>query len=142
MCQRARNFLIAQFNTLRKPKSNFQIYQENVLLRFKPLVSFLRNHHLQTYIELTKIYADQMEDVYDERLKTYFKDTAKLIARAPRSSEFLFASLNENETVQFNADTMNTTVRDEDDQVQRSRSDILSRLTAQPIVMAISSQKH
>ena len=97
--QRARNFLIAQFNTLKKPRSNFQIYQENVLLKFKPLVSFLRSHHLQTYIELTKIYAEQMEDVYDERLKTYFKDTAKLIARAPRSSEFLFASQNENETL-------------------------------------------
>lgn len=31
-----------------------------------------------------------MEQVYDGLLKQYFKDTAKLIARAPKSSEFLF----------------------------------------------------
>ena len=37
-----------------------------------------------------------MELVYDERLKVYLKDTAKLIARAPRSSEFLFQQDNLN----------------------------------------------
>jgi len=41
--------------------------------------------------------------VYYERLKQYFKDTAKLIARAPKSSEFLFAenqgSFEVNETI-------------------------------------------
>lgn len=44
--------------------------------------------------------------------------------------------------MQFSADSMNTSAREQDEQVQASRSDILSRLTAQPIVMAISSQKH
>jgi hypothetical protein len=67
-----------------------------VLLKYKPFVAFLRYNHLQTYIELTKVYAEQMELVYDERLKVYFKDTAKLIARAPRSSEFLFQQDNLN----------------------------------------------
>lgn len=44
-----------------------------------------------------------MQAVYYERLKQYFKDTAKLIARAPKSSEFLFAenqgSFEVNETI-------------------------------------------
>jgi len=39
---------------------------------------------------LTENYADLMQGVYYERLKQYFKDTSKLIARAPKSSEFLF----------------------------------------------------
>jgi hypothetical protein len=38
------------------------------------------------------MYAEQMEEIYDERLKQYFKDTAKLIAKVPRSAEFLFAA--------------------------------------------------
>jgi len=32
-----------------------------------------------------------MQNVYYEKIKLYFKDTSKLIARAPKSSEFLFA---------------------------------------------------
>lgn len=61
--------MIAKINNLQKPQSNFQIYQENVLLKYKPLINFLRTHHLATYIELTETYADLMQNVYYERLK-------------------------------------------------------------------------
>ena len=44
-----------------------------------------------------------MQSVYYEKIKYYFNDTAKLIARAPKNSEFLFAdsqgSFEVNETV-------------------------------------------
>ena len=92
-----------------------------MLLRYKDYVAFLRYNHLQTYIELTKIYSEQMEQIYDERLKVYFKDTAKLIARAPRSSDFLFSPNQPGQSIdtsfQFN-DTMNTTVREAEEQIQ------------------------
>ena len=35
VCSRTRNYLISKMNNLRKPKSNFQIYQESVLLKYK-----------------------------------------------------------------------------------------------------------
>jgi hypothetical protein len=53
--------------------------------------------------------------VYDERLKQYFKDTAKLIARQPKSSEFLFQSDFSSESFQFTNETqMNTTMREQE----------------------------
>jgi len=42
---RARNFLMAKMNNLKKPKTNFQIHQESILLKYKPLVIFLREHY-------------------------------------------------------------------------------------------------
>lgn len=58
---RARNYIISKMNNLRKPKSNFQIYQESVLLRYKPLVMFLREHHIDSYMEVTNLYAEIMD---------------------------------------------------------------------------------
>lgn len=84
-----------------------------MLLKYKPLVAFLRQSHLQTYIELTKIYSTQMESIYDERLKQYFKDTAKLIAKTPKSSEFL--SDNVDHSFQF-SETLNTSMREQEEQ--------------------------
>ena len=42
VCSRARAFLIVKMNNLRKPKTNFQILQESVLLKYKPLLIFLK----------------------------------------------------------------------------------------------------
>ena len=56
-------------NNLRKPKSNFQIYQESVLLKYKPMVKFLREHNMETYIELTNIYSEIMDTVYYGHLR-------------------------------------------------------------------------
>ena len=65
---RARNYLISKLNNLRKPKTNFQIYQESVLLKFKPMITFLREHSHETYIEMTEIYAQIMDQVYYRHL--------------------------------------------------------------------------
>jgi hypothetical protein len=43
VCSRARAFLIVKMNNLRKPKTNFQILQESVLLKYKPLLIFLKD---------------------------------------------------------------------------------------------------
>lgn len=88
---RARNYLISKLNNLRKPKSNFQIYQESVLLKFKPMIAFLREHSMETYIELTDIYADIMDQVYYRHLRQYFTDTAKFIKKAAKGTDLLFS---------------------------------------------------
>jgi vacuolar protein sorting-associated protein 52 len=91
VCARARNFIIAKLNNLKKPKSNFQIYQQNILVKFKPLVVFLREFHSETYVELTTLYSAMMDEVYYSQLKQYFTDTAKLIRPIPKSSDLLMA---------------------------------------------------
>lgn len=87
---RARNYIISKLNNLRKPKSNFQIYQESVLLKFKPMIAFLREHSSDTYNELTTIYADIMDQVYYNHLAQYFTDTAKLIKKVSKGTDLLF----------------------------------------------------
>ena len=89
VCSRARNFLIAKLNNLKKPKTNFQIIQESILLKYKPLVAFLREHHVDTYVELTSIYAEIMDSIYYVQLRQYFNDTIKAIQRV-KSQEGLF----------------------------------------------------
>jgi hypothetical protein len=103
-----------------------------VLLKYKPLVAFLRANHLETYVELTTYYAELMEQVYYKHLRGYFKDTAKLIQKAPRSTDFI---------TEAEEDPLTTQVQEQErDRVTR-RALILENLTAQPIVMAISQQK-
>lgn len=49
VCSRAYKFLLAKMNNLRKPNTNFQIYQESILLKYKALVSFLRIHNQEVF---------------------------------------------------------------------------------------------
>lgn len=59
------------------------------------------------------MYATQMEQIYDERLKQYFKDTAKLISKTPKSSEFL--SDNVDQSFKF-SETLNTSMREQEEE--------------------------
>lgn len=79
VCSRARNFLLVKMNNLRKPKTNFQILQESVLLKFKPLLTFLKEHSQETFVELTNYYAEVMQKIYNSLIKTYIKESKKLI---------------------------------------------------------------
>ncbi len=47
-------------NNLKKPNTNFQIYQESILLKYSPLVSFLKIHNLEAFQELSEKYCDIM----------------------------------------------------------------------------------
>lgn len=71
VCQRCRNFLIAKLNTLKKPKTNFQILQETVLLKFTPLLVFLRENSQETYVEIQNIYSEIMDKIYFNLIKIY-----------------------------------------------------------------------
>jgi len=79
VCSRARSFLIVKMNNLRKPKTNFQILQESILLKYKPLLAFLRDHSQETFVELTNYYSEVMNKIYYHLIKTYIKETKKLI---------------------------------------------------------------
>lgn len=50
---KAREYLMSRIYALRKPKTNIQILQQNMLLRFRYLVTFLRKHGPEVFGEVT-----------------------------------------------------------------------------------------
>jgi vacuolar protein sorting-associated protein 52 len=79
VCHKIRNFMVTRFYALHKDKTNFQIVQQNSLIRFKALNQFLRNHSQEKYVELTNSYADYMSKRYYHDLRDYCIETAKLV---------------------------------------------------------------
>ena len=79
VCSRAYKFLLAKMNNLRKPNTNFQIYQESILLKYTALVSFLHIHNQEVFQELCEKYCEIMNALYSTKLHQYFKDTWGLV---------------------------------------------------------------
>ena len=89
VCSRVRNFMMVKINNLRKPKTNFQILQESVLLKYKPLLSFLKDHSQETFVELTNYYSEVMSKIYIHLIKTYIKESRKLIQETITKSNLI-----------------------------------------------------
>ena len=89
VCSRARSFLIVKMNNLRKPKTNFQILQESILLKFKPLLAFLKEHSQETFVELTNYYSEVMNKIYFHLIKTYIKESKKLIVERVTKNDII-----------------------------------------------------
>lgn len=47
-----REFLLQKLYTLKRPKTNIQIIQQNVLLKYKYFIRFLRQHGKEIYDEV------------------------------------------------------------------------------------------
>lgn len=123
-----------------------------MLLKYKPMIKFLREHNMETYIELTNIYSE-MDTVYYGHLRTYYGDTAKLIQKVSKGNELLFsdkvavnskdevnnASMNQSMEL---SDNLNTTMRKSNQLIIDDRCGILNKLDNTPIVVAIAQSKH
>lgn len=48
-------------------------------MKYKPLLAFLRDHSQETFVELTNYYSEVMNKIYYYLIKTYIKETKKLI---------------------------------------------------------------
>ena len=94
VCGRAFKFLVAKINNLRKPKTNFQIYQESILLKYKALVQFLKMNNSEVYSELCEKYCETMNNIYSSKLHQYFKDTFKLVQFKISKADLLFCKEN------------------------------------------------
>jgi hypothetical protein len=77
-CLKARDFLMQKLYSLRKPKTNIQILQQNVLLRFKYLVTFLRRHAPEVLAEVRACYVETMSRVLKQALQGYVSSLAYL----------------------------------------------------------------
>lgn len=75
---RIKDFLLQKINTLKKPKTNLQILQRNVLVRFKYCNTFLAEHHAAIAEEVKGHYVSTMSKVYLVQFRTYASSLSKL----------------------------------------------------------------
>lgn len=75
---RIKDFLLQKINALKKPKTNLQILQRNVLVRFKFFTQFLTEHHPPVADEVKQHYVATMSGVYLKQFRTYVSSLQKL----------------------------------------------------------------
>jgi len=88
---KAREYLMARIYSLRKPKTNIQILQQNMLLRFRYLVSFLRAHGPEVFSEVRAAYVDTLARVLSSHFRAYQHTLESLREPGPGPSEMVGA---------------------------------------------------
>lgn len=72
------DFIVQKLYALRKPKTNIQILQQNVLLKYKYVVTFLKEHGKEVYNEIRAAYIDTMNKVLSAHFRAYIQALEKL----------------------------------------------------------------
>lgn len=75
---KSRDYFIGQFSSLRKPKTNVQIIQQNSLLKFAPLLLFIQREMPSVGDELRLIYIESMGRTLYNLFKSYYLQLLKL----------------------------------------------------------------
>eukprot|EP00929_Paragymnodinium_shiwhaense_P014395 TRINITY_DN122300_c0_g1_i1.p1 TRINITY_DN122300_c0_g1~~TRINITY_DN122300_c0_g1_i1.p1 ORF type:complete len:705 (-),score=222.94 TRINITY_DN122300_c0_g1_i1:93-2207(-) len=89
---RIKDFLLQKVNSLKTPKTNLQILQRNVLVRFKFFNTFLAEHHPAVGEEIKQHYVSTMASVYLKQFKTYVQNLSRLeLENAPTKNDLLVA---------------------------------------------------
>ncbi|XP_071703715.1 vacuolar protein sorting-associated protein 52 A-like [Rutidosis leptorrhynchoides] len=71
-------FMIQKLYALRKPKTNIQILQQSILLKYKYVISFLKEHGKEIYNEIRAAYTDTMNKVLSAHFRAYIQALEKL----------------------------------------------------------------
>lgn len=82
--RKTREFLVQKLYSLRKPKTNIQILQQNVLLKYKYAVTFLRRRAPEILTEVRACYIETMSRVLEQALRGYVGSLARLQQSPPR----------------------------------------------------------
>lgn len=82
---KSRDYLMQRIYALRKPKTNIQILQQNVLLKYKYLVTFLRLHGGEIFNEVRVAYIDTLSRVLSSHFRAYLAAIERLKVCAFRS---------------------------------------------------------
>jgi len=75
---KGREFLMQRFYAFRKPKTNIQILQQNVLLKYRYLASFLRKQGQEVFTEVRTCYVDTLSRVLSSHFKAYLTSLERL----------------------------------------------------------------
>ncbi|KAM7511463.1 hypothetical protein LguiB_010338 [Lonicera macranthoides] len=66
-------YIVQKLHALRKPKTNIQILQQSVLLKYKYVISFLKEHGKEIYAEVRAAYIDTMNKVLSAHFRAYIQ---------------------------------------------------------------------
>ncbi|KAL3830370.1 hypothetical protein ACJIZ3_019172 [Penstemon smallii] len=83
------DFILQKLNALRKPKTNVQILQQSVLLKYKYVVVFLKEHGKDIYLEIRAAYIDTMNKVLSTKIRAYIQALEKLQLDIATSSDLI-----------------------------------------------------
>jgi len=75
---RIRDFLMQKVDTLKMKRTNIQIVQQNVLMKYKYFNIFLAAHAPEVSVEIRASYVDTMSKYYHSKFKRYTCDLLKL----------------------------------------------------------------
>lgn len=67
------DFIVQKLHALRKPKTNIQILQQSVLLKYKYVISFIKEHGKEIYAEVRAAYIDTMNKVLSAHFRSYIQ---------------------------------------------------------------------
>ena len=76
--ERIRDFLVAQIKSLRSPNINIQIIQQQSILRYKDLYSFLAKHHKELGEEICQAYVNTAKWYYSHHFTRYRQALEKM----------------------------------------------------------------
>ncbi|KAF5749309.1 vacuolar protein sorting-associated protein 52 A [Tripterygium wilfordii] len=82
-------FIVQKLHALRKPKTNVQILQQSVLSKYKYIISFLREHGKEVYLEVRGAYIDTMNKVLSMHFRAYIRAVEKLQLDIASSSDLI-----------------------------------------------------
>ncbi|KAI7983166.1 Vacuolar protein sorting-associated protein 52 A [Camellia lanceoleosa] len=82
-------FIVQKLYALRKPKTNIQILQQSVLLKYMYAISFLKEHGKEVYVEVRAAYIDTMNKVLSAHLRAYIQALEKLQLDIVTSSDMI-----------------------------------------------------
>ncbi|CAL5425407.1 unnamed protein product [Camellia sinensis] len=82
-------FIVQKLYALRKPKTNIQILQQSVLLKYMYVISFLKEHGKEVYVEVRAAYIDTMNKVLSAHLRAYIQALEKLQLDIVTSSDMI-----------------------------------------------------
>ncbi|KAJ4839400.1 Vacuolar protein sorting-associated protein 52 [Turnera subulata] len=82
-------FIVQKLYALRKPKTNIQILQQSVLLKYKYVISFLKDHGKEVYTEVRAAYIDTMNKVLSAHFRAYIQALEKLQLDIATSSDMI-----------------------------------------------------
>ncbi|XP_057769636.1 LOW QUALITY PROTEIN: vacuolar protein sorting-associated protein 52 B-like [Salvia miltiorrhiza] len=72
------DFMVQKLNALRKPKTNVQILQQSVLIKYKYVILFLKEHGKEVYHDVRAAYIDTMNKVLSTNIRAYIQALEKL----------------------------------------------------------------
>lgn len=139
-CARVRNFLMEKINLLKKPKTNIQIMQKNVLLKYKIFTQFLKENYLEIYIELCNIYSDIMGRFYFTNFKTYTSEIYKLYVDLYNKYDLLVSENPQFMRTMLNTRGTNFTQNNKSIFALMGREDVLINIDADPIIYHVANQ--